>query len=496
MSDITVGAHIDTFMGSADAAAARTAIGAAASGGSGSPGGSDAQVQFNDAGSFGGSPFLTLNKTSGAVSKRGSVIALSSFLDTSGTITVDVTKDYSTAIISANKTVAFSNAPSYSAWATITVYAVGDKVKSGGVNYTCLTAHTSGTFATDLAAGKWAVAYQVFSLFVQNTDSNFAHYLTIPRSFSLAKNISVTSVAIPPAVSNIITGLESNILLTWQFDGTLYRLTSGELTHFNANVEEYSTIYGERAAVSAASGCILSAFFGYEAGGQAPNGGQMVGVGYKAGYNPGGYAGTFVGYNAGGGGGGTSAVGIGYSSLASADRAGTGNVAIGVHAAETVTNISGGIVVGYHAANGATNASNSVIIGDHAATGLANMNNSVFIGPYTGVSRNNTLWIDGRATAIGSIVPMFYGEFDNQKLSLNATVLVGQTASASAVADASAAFEVRSTTKGLLLPRMTKTQRDAIASPIAGLAVFQTDNTPGLRVYNGTNWMKYTEAID
>lgn len=41
------------------------------------------------------------------------------------------------------------------AWATTTAYAVGDLRSNGGVNYYCTTAHTSGTFATDLAAGKW-----------------------------------------------------------------------------------------------------------------------------------------------------------------------------------------------------------------------------------------------------------------------------------------------------------------------------------------------------
>jgi hypothetical protein len=43
---------------------------------------------------------------------------------------------------------------------------------------------------------------------------------------------------------------------------------------------------------------------------------------------------------------------------------------------------------------------------------------------------------------------------------------------------------------------MTKTQRDAISSPATGLMIYQTDNTPGLRVYNGTNWMRYTETAD
>ena len=41
------------------------------------------------------------------------------------------------------------------AWVTTTAYVVGDLRSNGGTNYYCTTAHTSGTFATDLAAGKW-----------------------------------------------------------------------------------------------------------------------------------------------------------------------------------------------------------------------------------------------------------------------------------------------------------------------------------------------------
>jgi len=41
------------------------------------------------------------------------------------------------------------------AWVTATAYVVGDLRSNGGTNYYCTTAHTSGTFATDLAAGKW-----------------------------------------------------------------------------------------------------------------------------------------------------------------------------------------------------------------------------------------------------------------------------------------------------------------------------------------------------
>lgn len=41
------------------------------------------------------------------------------------------------------------------AWLTATSYQVNDAVKEAGSSYVCLVAHTSGTFATDLAALKW-----------------------------------------------------------------------------------------------------------------------------------------------------------------------------------------------------------------------------------------------------------------------------------------------------------------------------------------------------
>lgn len=41
------------------------------------------------------------------------------------------------------------------AWQTSTAYVVGNYVTQTAVIYYCLIAHTSGTFATDLAAGKW-----------------------------------------------------------------------------------------------------------------------------------------------------------------------------------------------------------------------------------------------------------------------------------------------------------------------------------------------------
>ena len=45
-----------------------------------------------------------------------------------------------------------------SAWTTSTAYIVDDVVVQSSASYICLTAHTSGVFATDLAASKWVAA--------------------------------------------------------------------------------------------------------------------------------------------------------------------------------------------------------------------------------------------------------------------------------------------------------------------------------------------------
>lgn len=52
--------------------------------------------------------------------------------------------------------------------------------------------------------------------------------------------------------------------------------------------------------------------------------------------------------------------------------------------------------------------------------------------------------------------------------------------------DASAMLDIKSTSKGMLIPRMTMAQRNAIASPATGLLVFQTNNTPGYYYNAGT----------
>ena len=62
--------------------------------------------------------------------------------------------------------------------------------------------------------------------------------------------------------------------------------------------------------------------------------------------------------------------------------------------------------------------------------------------------------------------------------------------------DASAALDITSTTGGLLVPRMTNVERQAISNPAAGLQVFVTDFDGGrFMFYDGTEWgtLSFTE---
>lgn len=66
------------------------------------------------------------------------------------------------------------------AWTTATAYAVKDMADDGGNTYVCIVAHTSGTFATDLAAGKWAL----LSAHGVNAFATTAASFTMPASGS------------------------------------------------------------------------------------------------------------------------------------------------------------------------------------------------------------------------------------------------------------------------------------------------------------------------
>ncbi len=78
-----------------------------------------------------------------------------------------------------------------------------------------------------------------------------------------------------------------------------------------------------------------------------------------------------------------------------------------------------------------------------------------------------------------SILP-FHQMVSAQSVAINST---GATAVASAMLD------ITSTTKGMLIPRMTSAQRTAVASPAKGLLIYD-NTTSSLWSYNGTGWFE------
>ncbi|MBI4946601.1 MAG: hypothetical protein HY840_09390 [Bacteroidetes bacterium] len=60
-------------------------------------------------------------------------------------------------------------------------------------------------------------------------------------------------------------------------------------------------------------------------------------------------------------------------------------------------------------------------------------------------------------------------------------------------ADNSAMLDVSATDRGVLIPRMTQTERNAIVNPANSLLIYQTNNSPGYYYNSGTpsapNWV-------
>jgi hypothetical protein len=58
----------------------------------------------------------------------------------------------------------------------------------------------------------------------------------------------------------------------------------------------------------------------------------------------------------------------------------------------------------------------------------------------------------------------------------------------------SSLLEIKSKNKGILIPRMTLAQRNAISTPATGLLIYQTNATPGFYYHNGTAWTMITSG--
>ena len=165
-----------------------------------------------------------------------------------------------------------------------------------------------------------------------------------------------------------------------------------------------------------------------------------------------------------GGTGVTSSTGSGSVVLSSSPTLTT--PALGTPSAAVLTNATGlplttGVTGVLPVANGGTGTSTGSITGTTALTFAAG-----------GTNQNVTLTPSGTGSTV-----------------LNGNVGIGTNSP-----NTNAALDINSTTKGMLIPRMTATQRTAISSPASGLMVYQTDGSDGFYYYNGTDWKQIAKV--
>ena len=138
---------------------------------------------------------------------------------------------------------------------------------------------------------------------------------------------------------------------------------------------------------------------------------------------------------------------------------------------------------------GSTSATKTFIARNLANTDLFTIWDDGAIGVNTSTNAgfkldvNCTARVSGEFKVTGNTTIKVDGTFQHNYLQTQYGAVIG----AFAYPAASVVLEVRSTTQGFLPPRMTTTQKNAIASPATGLMVYDTTLNL-MALYNGTTW--------
>ena len=185
--------------------------------------------------------------------------------------------------------------------------------------------------------------------------------------------------------------------------------------------------------------------------------------------------------------GATANYGIGMGAL-NALTIGDNNTALGYDAAKAITSNGNSTAVGYSALSAATGSGNTAL-GRAAGSAVTSGTNNTLIGNQADVTSNNLT----NATALGygatvdASNAIQLGNTSVTKVTTSGSVGIGTTTPAS-----NAALEISSTSKGLLLPRLTTTNRSSITSPEPGLLIFNS-TTGKAQVYSSTEatWVDY-----
>jgi hypothetical protein len=151
---------------------------------------------------------------------------------------------------------------------------------------------------------------------------------------------------------------------------------------------------------------------------------------------------------------------------------GDGNTAIGGEALALNTSGSSNTAIGAGALSSNSTGEFNTAIGYLANVGSDSLANATAIGNGAIVESSNTIQL---------------GNTDVTNVKTSGTLTAAGMGLGVSAPNASAILEASSTTQGFLPPRLTTTERDAIANPVAGLTIWNSTNTQ-LEVYDGSYW--------
>jgi hypothetical protein len=235
----------------------------------------------------------------------------------------------------------------------------------------------------------------------------------------------------------------------------------GNIAGFANTIGRFNTFVGNQAGYSNTEGQFNS-FYGEESGAKNKTGNENTYIGERAGYN------NITGsHNFFGGASafysmisGDNNVGIG-DQTGNRQESGNNNVYIGSYSAWDKTGGNNNVIIGALSGTENSNGENNVFIG--AETGRMNTgSNNVFLGSNAGYNEHNSNRLYIENSSADSTGTLIYGEFDNEKLLLNAEVTINDVMK--------------------LTPRST-----APDNPIEG-TIYYDAVIHKLKVWNGAEW--------
>jgi hypothetical protein len=176
-----------------------------------------------------------------------------------------------------------------------------------------------------------------------------------------------------------------------------------------------------------------------------------------------------------------------------------GYVGIGTTAPSSTLDVNGNIGLyrnyGVYLRNGGTDTSNGIKY-NSGLDGLEFRGNLGFVWKYGTAGATELVRLNNTGLGIGTTNPAKKLDVSGEMQATGSgnNYFAGKVGIGTSSPAASAAVDITSTVQGFLPPRMSVFQRNAIASPSAGLIIFCTDcGTSGeLQVHNGTAWTNMT----